>query len=136
MVGEAGRDVTRALLDEAADDEAVARKLRGDAGVGDDVVGFHAQQAAEKLLKALLAARGAEYDHTHDLGRLLNRVAALGIDVPARFGALEALTPFAVRYRYEDGGAAEALDRGRALRLIADLRRWVNGQLDDPPSGS
>lgn len=31
---------------------------------------FHAQQAAEKALKALLVARGVEPPHTHDLGAL------------------------------------------------------------------
>ncbi len=31
------------------------------------IFGFHAQQAIEKLLKALIAFRGATYPRTHDL---------------------------------------------------------------------
>jgi len=35
-----------------------------------DMVCFHAQQAVEKSLKALLAARDEEYPHRHDIGEL------------------------------------------------------------------
>lgn len=37
-----------------------------------DAVAFHIQQAAEKLLKALLASRSIEYPRTHDLEALLD----------------------------------------------------------------
>jgi HEPN domain-containing protein len=37
---------------------AAARTLAADAGQQDDVVGFHAQQAVEKSIKAVLALRG------------------------------------------------------------------------------
>ena len=37
-----------------------------------DIVAFHLQQAAEKLLKALLAVRNIIYPKTHDLDALMN----------------------------------------------------------------
>jgi HEPN domain-containing protein len=37
----------------------------------DSIFGFHAQQAIEKLLKALIASRGDAYPRTHDLRQLL-----------------------------------------------------------------
>jgi HEPN domain len=43
---------------------------------------FHVQQAIEKLLKALITARGAIYPYTHDLQLLLNQLAALGETLP------------------------------------------------------
>ncbi len=41
-----------------------------------DTVVFHAQQAAEKLLKALLVAAGEAVPRTHDLGALLSLAMA------------------------------------------------------------
>jgi hypothetical protein len=42
-------DLARVLLARAVDDETLVRKLCSDADVADAIVGFHAQQAAEKL---------------------------------------------------------------------------------------
>ena len=47
-------DRHRVLLHKARQDELVLERLLGDRDVDDDTLGFHAQQAAEKLLKALL----------------------------------------------------------------------------------
>jgi HEPN domain-containing protein len=49
------------LLRKASQDELVLERLLGDSDVDDDTLGFHAQQAAEKLLKAALAARALDY---------------------------------------------------------------------------
>jgi hypothetical protein len=51
-------DLARVLLARAVDDETLVRKVCSDADVADAIVGSHAQQAAEKLIKAVLAARG------------------------------------------------------------------------------
>jgi hypothetical protein len=54
----AGSDEARRLLAKAADDEYVLDRLLDDAAAPDSIVGFHAQQAAEKLLKAALFSAG------------------------------------------------------------------------------
>jgi len=46
------------LLRKAMQDELVLERLVNDQDVDDDTLGFHAQQAAEKLLKAALATVG------------------------------------------------------------------------------
>ena len=66
----------------------------------DEIFGFHAQQAAEKALKAWLAAFGVEYPRTHDLSLMLTLLDAQGQDVTPYLGLIE-LNPYAVQYRYE-----------------------------------
>lgn len=44
-------EAVRILLAKAAQDELAARQLAADARIGDEVVGFHIQQAAEKRLR-------------------------------------------------------------------------------------
>jgi hypothetical protein len=60
-------DLARVLLARAVDDETLVRKVCSDADVADSIVGFHAQQAAEKLIKAVLAARGVTFVKSHAL---------------------------------------------------------------------
>jgi len=93
--------------------------------VADELVGFHCQQAAEKLLKAVLAARGVAFRRTHDLAELLDAVGDAGLDLPPALAGLDNLTPFAVDYRYDlmDGGGA--LERSHAAQMVRDLRTWV-----------
>jgi len=73
------RDVPAGLLESAREDAAAARLIT-DAEVPDRIVGFHAQQAVEMFLKAVLAMRGVGYERTHDIERLTslvsNRLAA------------------------------------------------------------
>ncbi|MEJ7798591.1 MAG: HEPN domain-containing protein [Solirubrobacteraceae bacterium] len=71
------------LLARADEDIALVRACAELDEVTDAIVGFHAQQAAEKLLKATLARRRIGYPFTHDLERLLALVeGALGESAP------------------------------------------------------
>ncbi|MDH3404787.1 MAG: HEPN domain-containing protein [Acidobacteriota bacterium] len=45
------------------------------------VVGFHARQAAEKLLEAWLTSLGTSYPPTHDLSLLLYKLEEAGAEV-------------------------------------------------------
>lgn len=65
------RDLAMLLLSKAAPDQAVVQKFLDDQEVADEVVAFHAQQAAEKTLKAVLAFKGVRYGKVHDLAHLL-----------------------------------------------------------------
>lgn len=47
----------------------------------DEIFGFHAQQSAEKILKARIAGLGGHYSKTHDLMALLNSLDDLGEDI-------------------------------------------------------
>lgn len=97
-------------LDHATQMLNIARRdLRALGGMMDqdifayEIFGFHAQQTAEKALKAWIAALGGSYGFTHDLALLLNTVQSMGVDC-SRFSDLPDFTVFAVRFRYDDAG--------------------------------
>jgi HEPN domain-containing protein len=69
--------------------------------VDDSILGFHAQQAVEKALKALLTHLGISYGRTHDLDELQELVIKSGTRLPVTPIPLDRLTDFAVMYRYE-----------------------------------
>jgi Uncharacterized conserved protein related to C-terminal domain of eukaryotic chaperone, SACSIN len=95
----------------------------------DEVVGFHAQQAVEKWLKAVVASRGEDFEHTHDLRRL---IALAGLDSgepPFDTRQAVALTEYAVPFRYEDLLDAEPLDRDATLALVEEVNRWARAQI-------
>ena len=65
-------------------------------------VTFHAQQAAEKYLKALLILSGKRPDRTHDLTEVLEACRAAGFGLPGLDDDCMTLTSFAVEVRYPD----------------------------------
>ena len=93
------RELTRAqvLLLKAAEDEQVI----GSPALADAVRGFHAQQAVEKLLKALLAQLEIPFERTHRLERLVTVLLASGEVLPETALPLSELNDFAVFYRYD-----------------------------------
>lgn len=62
------------LARKAEDDARAVRLLAPNPEISDEIVGFHAQQAVEKWLKAVLGSRGIAFEYTHDLRRLIAEV--------------------------------------------------------------
>lgn len=88
----------------------------------DSIFGFHAQQVAEKSLKAWLSGIGAEYPKTHDLSLLLARLEDASQDVDGLDHLIE-YSAFAVQFRYE---AFEDFDESLPRRETAGaLRRLI-----------
>src|SRR5919109_3562814 len=56
---------------------------------------FHAQQAVEKALKAVLIHAAVDFPFTHDLEELLDTFTEAGIVVPPDFLEVGSLTPYA-----------------------------------------
>jgi HEPN domain-containing protein len=67
-------DLAQRLLGAAENDELMARSLLPVEGVTDAGIGFNAQQAVEKAIKAVLAAKGTEFPFTHNLKQLRTRL--------------------------------------------------------------
>jgi HEPN domain-containing protein len=109
------------LLLKAASDEAVLSFVP----VSDSIVGFHAQQAVEKLLKALLTQLDVPYERTHSLNRLLILLESHGESLPSTALSLGDLNDFAVEYRYYTLPPVEALNRPELIETVRILREHV-----------
>lgn len=91
--------------------------------VDDEPIGFHAQQAVEKCLKAALAMHRVAFRKTHDLSELLDLMDEHGVPKPPFADSLDELNPYGVLLRYEWGDSAP-LDRpqGDLGDVLAFLR--------------
>jgi HEPN domain-containing protein len=121
-------DLPGDLLALAREDLVSAEALDKEERVSDSPVGFHAQQAVEKALKAAIASRGQEFPFTHDIGLLLQLCQDAGLEVPADLAEADGLTPYAaaIRYGLGDPGAVPTSD---ALRWAALGVQWVESML-------
>ena len=66
------------LLGKAEEDEALLDEVFGSGRVSDTVFGFHCQQTAEKLLKAILSELGTRFGKTHNLKALMDQLQDVG----------------------------------------------------------
>ena len=80
-----------------------------------DTVCFHAQQCAEKYLKALLLQAGSEPPRTHDLRLLLQRLPA-DLAVLFRMEDMVELNRYSIEARYP--GECEEISRAEAERAV------------------
>ncbi len=124
-----GSEQARLLLRKAASDEAALDAVLDVPAVTDDVFGFHCQQAAEKLVKALLSQLQVPFRHTHDLRNLMDLLTDAGVPLPASLDGLKTLTIYAVQFRYEDVPSEVQLDRRQTRQLIRDLRAFVESKM-------
>jgi hypothetical protein len=90
--------------------------------VNDRSFGFHAQQAIEKLIKALIGAHGYRYTFTHDLEQLLAEAEALGEKLPVDAAMLVKLTDYAGIWRYQEPEALLPEQRTELKQAVGDLR--------------
>ena len=67
-----------------------------------DTVCFHSQQAAEKVLKALLVFNGEKIDRTHDLVALLTQLVEIYPELIQYREPCQRLNYYAVAVRYPD----------------------------------
>jgi HEPN domain-containing protein len=85
---------------------------------------FHAQQCAEKYIKALLISKGADFPKTHDLLMLSNLCSSNGILLEIDPKHLNTLTDYAVRTRYP-GNDPTAEDAKEAIELAKMVRSFA-----------
>ena len=85
-----------------------------------DTVCFHAQQAAEKMLKGFLVSRGHTASRTHDLVALLAEAVAAGGALEMLESDCRLLTPYAVLLRYPGAGGEPSEPEGREAVAAAE----------------
>lgn len=87
---------------------------------------YHAQQAAEKALKAVLLKRTDRFPYIHDVAELLNQVQKAGMHIPDEVLDAAELTPYAVEGRYP--GFDDLLDRqdqDKAAQIAMNVIIWA-----------
>ena len=114
------------LLIKAAEDESI---LASD-GIPESIFGFHAQQAAEKLIKALLSARLISFELTHNLDRLQMALEAAGETLPATPLPLDELSDFAVIYRYDLLFQVAAPEKAELIATVRLIREHVVARIN------
>lgn len=123
------QDLAKVLARKAEDDAKAMRLLVPNPEISDEIVGFHAQQAIEKWLKAVMALHGLEEARIHDLGRLLEILGEAGVDLPPAADRLDDLSIYAVPLRYADLLDAESLDREDTVALVEAVGKWAHALL-------
>lgn len=88
------------LLASAEQDRKAVLALLRSPEIGDAIDGFHAQQAVEKSLKAVLSQRRIPFRRTHDIAELLDLLSDHGLPTPPTAERLDELNPYAVDVRY------------------------------------
>jgi HEPN domain len=74
---------------------------------------YHCQQAAEKLVKAVLVEANTAFPKTHDIAALVGLLPS-GHRLKAKLHNLEKLTPYGVAYRYPAEDDWECRRRGQS----------------------
>jgi hypothetical protein len=92
--------------------------------------GFHAQQAVEKLLKALISAHGRKYRYTHDISALMSELNSFGETLPVDSGLAQRLTDYAGVWRYQVPLPIPLHQKAEINHLVFALRRYVLTRLD------
>lgn len=91
---------------------------------------FHAQQAAEKYLKALLVWHQIEFKKIHDIAALLRLASRANPDIADLLKDAENLTPYGVEYRYPGDYPHVTVDHVQeALRIASQVRTEIRDRL-------
>lgn len=99
-------------------------------GVLPEDAAFHAQQCAEKALKALLLHREVAFPKTHAIEVLLDLLKAQGMKIPRGADETFELSEYAVQTRYP--GTWEPVTKTEARRTVERaglVLAWVESQL-------
>lgn len=113
-------------MSHAESDLRLARLAAADDSILPEQVCFHAQQAAEKAIKAVLLSRRIEFPLTHDIEQLLEIGEISGLPLPENVREAGILSPYAVETRYP-GYWAEVTqaDVDDALRTAEQIVSWA-----------
>lgn len=120
-------------LNHAKSDLRLAYLAAGDEFVRREQACFHAQQAAEKAIKAILLSRKIEFPLTHDIEELLEIAENSGIKLSEDIREAGLLTPYAVESRYPGYWfeITEA-DLKEALQAAERSVEWAEAELKNP----
>lgn len=122
----ASLDEARRFMRLARDDLAAFQVLVAAPQIRKSLAFFHAQQAMEKSLKAVLFARSISFRKTHDLYALAELLTASGVSAPSSPIELASINPYAVESRYGDE-VATTLSAAEVDAMAVRLVEWAAG---------
>lgn len=96
-----------------------------------EIVCFHCEQAAEKMLKGALVARDKEPPRTHDLSTLCGLCAETDAAYESLPDSCVELTPYGVQARYPSQLDIEESDMERALRECRNIFAFVEERIGE-----
>jgi len=109
----------------AEGDLRLAKIGRADQDIFAGQIGFHAQQAAEKAIKAVLLTYDLDFPLTHDIDDLLTIARKSGLSVSMQIRQAGSLTPYAVEGRYPSKPGMSESDVPSAMRLAEQVVKWA-----------
>lgn len=116
-------DDPREWLRYARDDLAIARADLF--GIAPEPFAFHAQQAAEKAIKAVLVKMNVDFPYTHDVGHLLDLAADAGAEIPGEIDGARRISRYAILGRYPFETRVSETDRDAAVALADAVVLWA-----------
>ncbi|WP_200242390.1 HEPN domain-containing protein [Lamprobacter modestohalophilus] len=118
------RDEAQQLLQAGERDRLSFQLLAQTGRAPHETLGFLAQQACEKFIKAVMVLGAVRVVRTHDLEYLVELAQAGGVTVPLSVQQLRQLNPYAVAFRYESSGQVW-LSETEAENMVEVLHQWA-----------
>lgn len=94
-----------------------------------DTACFHAQQAAEKHLKAYMSFNGIEFPFIHNLEKLVDICAVRDPNFAVIKENAQSLTPFAIEARYDENFWPDTDTARKAICGAEHIRRFIADKL-------
>ena len=118
-------------MDHAQSDLAFAKLAAGNQNILATQICFHAQQSAEKAIKAVLRSRNIDFPLTHDLDVLLELAEKASLSIPTDVQKAGELTPYAVEARYPSGTDSHESDVQSSIQLAEAILNWAAKSIED-----
>lgn len=115
-------DFVQQWLDRAGRDLATSEILLRAEFEDYENAGFHAQQATEKFIKALLVRHQIPFPKSHDIAVLRQLVARVDAQLADKLAAADALTPYGVEYGCDK---AAPMTTAKKITLLGDLENHL-----------
>lgn len=124
-----GESLTKEWLDIAETDLNTANFLLNMRPVPVEIICYHCEQAAEKLLKAVLVHHDVEAPKTHDLVHLCKLCAEVESEYGQLIDACAELSPYGVQIRYPSHLELDESDMTSALAECRKLDTFIRARL-------
>ena len=112
------------FLELAIADRDAALGLMKIKGIKSHIICFHAQQAVEKSLKAVMLAQNLPFRRTHDLSECAYILQETNFTLPLDIETIALLTPYAVIGRY-GGIEDDIISPDEAIEMMKIIIDWA-----------